>query len=118
MKTFVTAIIILCTITVLVFTNAYMTNVLSCELLDSLSLIEQNNTSAIDDFTSLWEERVPFFSLTLPKQYLDRVYEGIAMMESAINNKDTVNLRRGILTSRRALEDIRVTSCVNIDNIL
>ena len=118
MKTFITALVILCIITALVLCCAHKTRSLTSELLASLSKVTTGDKHSLEIFVSRWQDSVGFFSLTVQKQYIDRVYEGIAMMSSAVTCKAPNELERGILISERALEDIKAGSYINFDNIL
>ncbi len=119
MKSFIAAVIIIAVILVAISINAYATGFSSRELLEMLERVKQEQTpESYESFKNAWSTQTGYFSLTTDRKYIEKVEEGMDLIDYSFNTADMESFARGINITRQALVEIERFSSFDFEHIL
>ena len=119
MRTFVISVITLVSVISFSTFNLYKTKTVTSQMLDALSVVEQEaSEDAYNQYYEVWEKYSFFFDTTLPRHKSELMIEGMAIIKAAISEHDSSAFMHGITITREAINSIADSSTLNLKNIL
>ena len=119
MKSFIAALLIVIIVVILIGVNAYFTRKATDELLSSVENFKKEaSVKSYDALVSKWNEYATYFSLTVARENLHKVEDGLKLISLSFEKNSEPDLVSGISNIEMAINKIAEFSALDFLEIL